>query len=215
MAFFRAGARASAALGAALRDAAELAPGLLRAAALLYGTQAYVGELHHSVGPSMLPTFNARGDICVSNKTVAARVLAVEGQTVRVDHGGAPAAAGRGALPDGACITVPGGHVWLQGDNLHNSTDSRYYGPVPRAMLKGVVFARAWPPSAAGWVESKQVHGHLVVDDVLRLVPSARRSGGRAGNLGTDPVQHLGGKREKRACARGGVVRARREDAAR
>ena len=51
------------------------------------------------------------------------------------------------------------------GDNLHNSTDSRYYGPVPRAMLKGVVFARAWPPSAAGWVESKQVHGHLVVDD--------------------------------------------------
>lgn len=52
---------------------------------------------------------------------VVKRVLAVEGQTVRVDHGGAPAAAGRGALPDGARITVPGGHVWLQGEGARRA----------------------------------------------------------------------------------------------
>jgi Signal peptidase, peptidase S26 len=37
-------------------------------------------------------------------------------------------------------IQIPPGHVWLEGDNSVNSQDSRYYGPVPYAMLVG----RAW-----------------------------------------------------------------------
>ncbi|XP_053539002.1 mitochondrial inner membrane protease subunit 1 isoform X2 [Ictalurus punctatus] len=36
-------------------------------------------------------------------------------------------------------ITVPRGHVWLEGDNLKNSTDSRCYGPVPYGLIQGRV----------------------------------------------------------------------------
>jgi mitochondrial inner membrane protease subunit 1 len=42
----------------------------------------------------------------------------------------------------GRLIRIPEGHVWLQGDNLANSIDSRDYGPVPEAILKGRVLAR-------------------------------------------------------------------------
>ena len=32
--------------------------------------------------------------------------------------------------------------MWLQGDNTLNSNDSRHYGPVPYALLKGRAFVR-------------------------------------------------------------------------
>ncbi|XP_029411063.1 mitochondrial inner membrane protease subunit 1 isoform X3 [Nannospalax galili] len=37
-------------------------------------------------------------------------------------------------------IKVPRGHVWLEGDNLQNSTDSRYYGPIPYGLIRGRIF---------------------------------------------------------------------------
>lgn len=57
------------------------------------------------------------------------------------DSEGRPLVSGgqRGA---GQYVKIPKGHVWLQGDNLSNSTDSRSYGPVPIALLKGTVLAR-------------------------------------------------------------------------
>ncbi len=42
-------------------------------------------------------------------------------------------------------VVVPTGRVWLQGDNLHNSTDSRVYGPVPHGLIRGRVLCRIWP----------------------------------------------------------------------
>ncbi|CDR88095.1 related to IMP1-protease, mitochondrial [Sporisorium scitamineum] len=42
-------------------------------------------------------------------------------------------------------ITVPLGHVWLAGENMANSTDSRHYGPVPLGMVRGKVLARVSP----------------------------------------------------------------------
>ena len=32
------------------------------------------------------------------------------------------------------------GHVWLEGDNKNNSSDSRNYGQVPYGLLRGRVF---------------------------------------------------------------------------
>lgn len=39
-------------------------------------------------------------------------------------------------------LQVPRGHVWLQGDNLLHSLDSRVYGPVPLALVRGKVMCQ-------------------------------------------------------------------------
>lgn len=39
-------------------------------------------------------------------------------------------------------VQVPEGHIWLQGDNDLNSTDSRHYGPVPYALVEGRAFLK-------------------------------------------------------------------------
>jgi signal peptidase I len=42
-------------------------------------------------------------------------------------------------------IVIPDGHMWLEGDNPWNSSDSRNYGPVPAALIVGRVLFRVWP----------------------------------------------------------------------
>lgn len=42
-------------------------------------------------------------------------------------------------------IRIPRGYVWIAGDNMSNSTDSRVYGPVPIGLVKGKVLAKIWP----------------------------------------------------------------------
>lgn len=37
---------------------------------------------------------------------------------------------------------VPQGHVWIQGDNLLHSLDSRAYGPVPLGLVRGRVMCQ-------------------------------------------------------------------------
>ena len=112
------------------------------------------------LGPSMMPTFNPKGDVALvehlsvtferlergdvvisksvqnPKQTVCKRVLGFAGETISVPS----------STPGGTkTVTIPPGHVWLQGDNTFNSTDSRHYGPVPYAMLKGRVVAKIWP----------------------------------------------------------------------
>lgn len=39
-------------------------------------------------------------------------------------------------------MIVPKGKVWIEGDNLPRSKDSRHYGPVPLGLIQGRVIAR-------------------------------------------------------------------------
>ncbi|XP_067635935.1 mitochondrial inner membrane protease subunit 1 [Eurosta solidaginis] len=40
---------------------------------------------------------------------------------------------------------VPRGFIWIEGDNSANSSDSRYYGPIPIGLVKSRVVCRLWP----------------------------------------------------------------------
>lgn len=40
---------------------------------------------------------------------------------------------------------VPRGFVWIEGDNQKNSSDSRYYGPIPLGLVKSRAVCRIWP----------------------------------------------------------------------
>lgn len=42
-------------------------------------------------------------------------------------------------------VFVPRGHVWLEGDNYENSSDSRIYGPVPLGLIQSRIVMRIWP----------------------------------------------------------------------
>ncbi len=122
----------------------------------------------------MLPTLHARGDVVLltpgpvrrgqlavgdivvarspvnPRHTVCKRVAGLPGG--RVDPLGRPHASSSSFSPSSS-IPIPPGHVWLQGDNAANSTDSRAYGPVPLALVRGRVRWRVWPPGAVGRVD--------------------------------------------------------------
>ena len=97
-----------------------------------------------------------RGDLVIAShpllpeRTVGKRIIAMGGDTVEINPaglrpgrggaGGGEAERERGGA--GEYLRVPPGHVWLQGDNLSNSTDSRDYGPVPLALVLARVEGR-------------------------------------------------------------------------
>lgn len=50
-------------------------------------------------------------------------------------------------------VVIPDGHIWLEGDNPWNSSDSRSYGPVPASMIVGRVLLRVWPLRGGAFME--------------------------------------------------------------
>ena len=50
----------------------------------------------------------------------------------------------------GTLLEVPEGHLWMRGDNVEHSRDSRFFGAVPFENLIGLVTYRYWPPSHVG-----------------------------------------------------------------
>jgi signal peptidase I len=53
----------------------------------------------------------------------------------------------------GGLHVVPDGHVWLEGDNPGNSSDSRSYGSVPASLIVGRVPLRLWPLRGQAWMK--------------------------------------------------------------
>lgn len=72
--------------------------------------------------------------------TVCKRVVAIEGDVVEIEP--TRTVVGAKSWAQGRFLRVPKGHIWIVGDNLSNSTDSRDYGPVPIAMVKGKATTR-------------------------------------------------------------------------
>jgi inner membrane protease subunit 1 len=119
----------------------------------------YVAEIHACQGPSMLPTLNVYGDLLLVSKLhrygrfcqvgdvvmtvhpldaqerISKRILGFPGDLVCIE----PRAAAQ------EFIKVPEGSAWLCGDNLEHSRDSRTWGPIPLALIRGKVMARVYP----------------------------------------------------------------------
>jgi signal peptidase I len=78
--------------------------------------------------------------------TVCKRVMGLPGDVVLQPP--QPPRPGRSRRPEPQrknLFVVPDGHVWIEGDNSLNSSDSRTYGAVPAAMIVGRVLCRVWP----------------------------------------------------------------------
>ncbi|GAQ84474.1 Peptidase S24/S26A/S26B/S26C family protein [Klebsormidium nitens] len=153
------------------KEMLERAGVVVQFGSFIYCFGTYVMDVTTCVGPSMLPSFNAEGNIIFvehisprlgrlkagdvvtaqsprnPNAVICKRILGLEGDRIRV-----PPTMPRDSI---RLVTVPKGHVWLQGDNQFVSRDSREYGPVPAALVKGKVVFKIWPPSQFGHVESR------------------------------------------------------------
>ena len=97
-------------------------------------------------------------------KTVCKRVIGLPGDTVCVHPDKAvmmrQAISGKVSERDGGDdvtdqqgipwelqhVLVPEGHIWISGDNLSNSRDSRTHGPIPIALVRGRILARVRLP---------------------------------------------------------------------
>lgn len=101
------------------------------------------------------------GVVQPSNQELIKRVVALPGETVEARDGEVYVDGRRliePYLPPGtvtanlAPTTVPGGRLYVLGDNRSNSTDSRVFGPISRQSVVGRAIATVWPPADASFL---------------------------------------------------------------
>lgn len=136
---------------------------------LLHLIHTYLLELRPCGGTSMYPTLPPSGSYILHSRLllllyplqrgtlvtsisptdpthqVLKRVIGIESDSIYLD--------GSGGGTKG-WVTIPKGHVWLEGDNRSNSIDSREYGPVPKGLLRGRVIARVRGWVTFSWLEA-------------------------------------------------------------
>lgn len=144
------------------KEASNALMPLLKFFCAIHVTRTYALDIASVPGPSMLPTIDISGDIVLVDrishrfckivpgdivivaspenprKVITKRLLAMEDDSVTflVDPKNSDKC---------ETIMVPKGHLWVQGDNIYASRDSREFGPVPYGLLYGKVFWRIWP----------------------------------------------------------------------
>ncbi|KAH6773553.1 Peptidase S24/S26A/S26B/S26C family protein [Perilla frutescens var. hirtella] len=145
-----------------VKEALQKTAGVAKAFCFLHVTNTYLCSVVTLWGPSMLPTFNhlsvalaeristrlgkvGSGDVVIirspedPTKVVTKRIKAVEGDVVSFVMD-----------PNNSdqlnTVVVPKGHVWVEGDNMQDSRDSRQFGAVPYAHVQSRVFFVVWPP---------------------------------------------------------------------
>ncbi|XP_057544282.1 mitochondrial ATP-independent inner membrane protease subunit 1b-like [Amaranthus tricolor] len=145
-----------------VKEASNTSMAIVKFFCVLHVTRTYLLDVSYATGPSMLPTLNIEGDallidrisprfrkvipgdvviVCSPEnprKLVTKRLIAKEDDSVTflVDPKNSDKC---------KTVVVPKGHVWVQGDNIYASRDSRDFGPVPYGLIYGKVFWRIWP----------------------------------------------------------------------
>jgi inner membrane protease subunit 1 len=126
-------------------------------------------------GVSMVPTMNSVGDSLIISKLYRRGRYIEVGDVVSFKHPidgsiesvkrvlGMPGDFVLRDTPDtsGMMIQVPEGHCWVIGDNLKYSRDSRMFGPLPLALIKGKVISTFssshWPQSIDRGIQAAEL----------------------------------------------------------
>ncbi|XP_064482421.1 mitochondrial inner membrane protease subunit 1-like [Ornithodoros turicata] len=124
----------------------------IQTAAVAYCIVEFGADFVICSGASMEPTIKTRDIVLTEHVSIALRNIQSRGDIVVAKSPSNPLQfvckrikAVPGDIQTSGQV-VPIGHVWLQGDNEGNSTDSRTYGPVPMGLLRGRAMCRVWPP---------------------------------------------------------------------
>ncbi|KAI5057324.1 hypothetical protein GOP47_0027339 [Adiantum capillus-veneris] len=101
-----------------------------------------------------------RGDVVVlrspsdPNQWMVKRLIALQGDWINVP----------GSYE---ILQIPKGRCWVEGDNGNLSLDSRTFGAIPLALVKGRVTHKIWPPNRVGRVERVLPGGRVMLDDLV------------------------------------------------
>jgi Signal peptidase, peptidase S26 len=82
------------------------------------------------------------------NRLAIKRILGLAGDTVRTLP---PSQANEGPTVPSK-VTVPYGHMWVEGESRHRTLDSNTYGAIPINMIVGQVKGVVWPWRRRGWL---------------------------------------------------------------
>lgn len=126
---------------------------------------------HHVLDPSLLGKFSRMIGFFSKDEAYIKRLIAIPGDTIKI-------VPDKGVYINGQLInepykkevftgicdstmlcgpyTVPENKYYMMGDNRNDSTDSRYWGALPKERIVGKAFLRFWPIQRIGLLEEAE-----------------------------------------------------------